>query len=430
MIKINPKILTSKDQVVKELLSLYNLKNKITEPLINEYCSFSRRAIRTHFGSVTNFLKEYNLINKDNFTFTLEELDLLIENIKNNNPKITNKILYDNGITYFKYKKFFKNLNNLISHYNLTFEYYKKKPLNLSKEQLSNRIIELFNEYDDINREIITVNDNISESIIKLHFGSLNNAILELNLKKSPNIKNYSKEEVIREINNIINNFGYFSKTLLEKHGKINHKVINRIFGNFKNMHNELDTIQRESSISTYSEIELIDELNKLYSKFNCLSVNIIKEYSIYSLTPFLTRFKSIRNMYIAINKPFIIKWISSHLAIKSISEYLNEEPILDFRHKSIRNPKTNRTLPFDAYFQKHNLLIEYNGKQHYEFVSKFHNSNNDLSELQERDAVKYELAKKNNFNLLIIKYDQEIDSTLNCLQQICNKDRSLDLSL
>lgn len=418
MKKLNPNILTSKNQVVKELLELYYLKNKITVPLIEECCTFSRRAVRTHFGSITNFLKEYNLINEDNFSFTKKELDSLINNILQNNTVITHKILHDGGVTYLKYKKFFKNIKNLVKHYNLTFKYYDKKPLNLSKEQVSNRLIELFDEYNNLNREIITVNPGISESAIKLYFGSIDNAALELKLNKDIFIKKYLKEDVILEVNRIVNNFGYFSKTLLEKYGKINYKVINRIFGNFENMYKELNIKQRENNLSIYSRQELIDELKRLYSEFNCLSSDIITKHSIYSLTPFLTQFKSIQEMYNIIEEPIKIKWMSSYIVIEFISKYLNEKPILEFRHKNIKNPITNRTLPFDAYFQKYNLLVEYNGKQHYFFVSRFHKSNNDLLELQKRDTIKYELAKKNNFNLLIVKYDQSIDDTLQLLQQ------------
>ena len=57
---------------------------------------------------------------------------------------------------------------------------------------------------------------------------------------------------------------------------------------------------------------------------------------------------------------------------------------------------------PYDFYLPDFNLLIEYNGIQHYENIPYFHNS---LKEIQERDARKEKYCAENNIRLVVIPY-------------------------
>ena len=67
------------------------------------------------------------------------------------------------------------------------------------------------------------------------------------------------------------------------------------------------------------------------------------------------------------------------------------------------------QVLRFDFYIPSKNLLIEYNGKQHYKsnsFVGGRHNvTNQELVEIKRRDKIKAKYAKSKEMKLLIIKY-------------------------
>lgn len=63
------------------------------------------------------------------------------------------------------------------------------------------------------------------------------------------------------------------------------------------------------------------------------------------------------------------------------------------------------KKLKCDFYLPEHNLVIEYNGIQHYESISVFGGIEG-LKITQSRDLVKYQFLEKNNIKLLIIKYD------------------------
>lgn len=54
-------IKTTKEQVAQELKEVANKIGYINETIINEHCKFSRRAIRTHFGSISKACEELNI---------------------------------------------------------------------------------------------------------------------------------------------------------------------------------------------------------------------------------------------------------------------------------------------------------------------------------------------------------------------------------
>jgi len=71
------------------------------------------------------------------------------------------------------------------------------------------------------------------------------------------------------------------------------------------------------------------------------------------------------------------------------------------------RNPLTNRKLKFDFYIPSKNLLVEYDGRQHFLVgqLGKYTMTAHDLSATQFRDSIKTEYALKNNIDLLRIPY-------------------------
>lgn len=63
----------------------------------------------------------------------------------------------------------------------------------------------------------------------------------------------------------------------------------------------------------------------------------------------------------------------------------------------------------FDIYIKNKDILIEYNGIQHYEFTPFFHKTKlNFLNQLR-RDKNKARLAKKNGKKLIIFRYNEPL---------------------
>ena len=96
----------------------------------------------------------------------------------------------------------------------------------------------------------------------------------------------------------------------------------------------------------------------------------------------------------------------------REVSRFLIDCGLEFDSQKRFPNCKDKRELPFDFYIPSINLLIEYDGEQHYQprtdgfFAGR-------LEEIQRRDNIKNEFAKNAGVNLLRIKWDEDIISRL-----------------
>jgi very-short-patch-repair endonuclease len=83
------------------------------------------------------------------------------------------------------------------------------------------------------------------------------------------------------------------------------------------------------------------------------------------------------------------------------IIHYLNEKNINFIYDKKHINLKNHR---FDFQIPEYNIIIEYDGRQHYEEVNKF-GGQDQLILQQEKDKEKNEFCKTNGINLIRIPY-------------------------
>lgn len=87
----------------------------------------------------------------------------------------------------------------------------------------------------------------------------------------------------------------------------------------------------------------------------------------------------------------------------KKIEKYLNSIGAEFETEYSFKECKNILPLPFDFYLG--NLLIEYQGEQHYKAIEIF-GGEEQLKQQQKNDQIKRDFCKKNGFKLLEIKYD------------------------
>ncbi len=106
---------------------------------------------------------------------------------------------------------------------------------------------------------------------------------------------------------------------------------------------------------------------------------------------------------------------------LKNIFKYADFKKV---RPDLLKNPDTGYNLEIDFYSKKFNLAVEYNGKQHYEYVSVFHkNGEKDLHDQIKKDEYKQNILKENNICYIIVKYDiknKDIETFI--LEEICSK--------
>ena len=90
------------------------------------------------------------------------------------------------------------------------------------------------------------------------------------------------------------------------------------------------------------------------------------------------------------------------------IKNYLEKNNIAFTKQKTYKElftKKANCKLKYDFYLPEYNLLIEYNGRQHYEWVKTFNKTYKDLLYSRHRDWLKRKYARDNNINFLAIPY-------------------------
>ena len=87
---------------------------------------------------------------------------------------------------------------------------------------------------------------------------------------------------------------------------------------------------------------------------------------------------------------------------------YIKQKTFDDFK-----NPITKYKLRYDFYLPKENLLIEFNGRQHYKYIKLFHKKDKNIKYQQYRDSLKKQYAISNGYNFLIIKHDDDIEKIL-----------------
>lgn len=88
----------------------------------------------------------------------------------------------------------------------------------------------------------------------------------------------------------------------------------------------------------------------------------------------------------------------------KCISNILAKLDVKYVTQKTFNDCKDKRTLPFDFYLPMYNLVIEYDGEQHFD-IKHSYNGENSFGETIYHDAIKNAYCEDNNINLLRIPY-------------------------
>jgi hypothetical protein len=152
-----------------------------------------------------------------------------------------------------------------------------------------------------------------------------------------------------------------------------------------KKIHNDIYDYSKINYINLYQEIEIICSKHgsffqkpsiHLYAKSNCPECNIYK------------------------GEEQVGIWLNRN-NIEYIYQY--QVKIKDSYHY------------YDFYLPKHNILIEYNGLQHYKPVA-FFGGEKGFEYLKQRDEIKKQYCLDNNTNLLILSYNDNIEEKLKTL--------------
>ena len=97
-----------------------------------------------------------------------------------------------------------------------------------------------------------------------------------------------------------------------------------------------------------------------------------------------------------------ICKASKGELAIKAILDKHSIESKQEWKL-----PDEKYKYEYDFWLPNHNLLIEFHGRQHYEWIPYFHKTHFEFKEQQRRDLEKIDLAKMKSISLIEISHKQ-----------------------
>lgn len=95
----------------------------------------------------------------------------------------------------------------------------------------------------------------------------------------------------------------------------------------------------------------------------------------------------------------------------KTISDWLARNKIKFRKEKTFKsciNPRSKNRLRFD-FFISPNVVVEYHGRQHFQFVKFFFKDEFEFKDLKKRDEIKKSWAKSNNYQYHMIRYDENV---------------------
>jgi len=95
--------------------------------------------------------------------------------------------------------------------------------------------------------------------------------------------------------------------------------------------------------------------------------------------------------------------------ALEVVSKILGERYQWEWSHDEIRNPETGFRVYYDGYFRRHNLLVEYHGPQHFQFVPRWHRTPEGFERQQEMDRFKAQKAQELGLGLVVIPYTEPL---------------------
>jgi hypothetical protein len=295
----------------------------------------------------------------------------------------------------------------------------------ISKIDCEKELLTLHAEHGRLTIPLIEEKCNFTRRSIRTHFGTLEEFKRLHNLEDTTKIvtstkgskrKVHSKEDCLAEGLRLEEIFGFFSKGLLEEHGKINHKVYNRLYGSFGGFFEEHPEISKYNNKQlNFSDEDIKNELLKINGFICSENINIFTNIS----------HVTIRKRYGSIEKCCELFGLEYNPKIHYKTEKLWIEYLENLfnlkaeKQKTFPNLKHKKMLRCDAYFSSLNLIVEYNGVQHYKFSEHLHKDIKNFELCKKRDKIKEDFCEQNNIKLLVIRYDDSEEQVLNKVKEL-----------
>ena len=278
----------------------------------------------------------------------------------------------------------------------------KKK---ITKEMFVNELVRLYNEFGKVNIKIWNEHTVYKGSCFNwyLHqYGKIRTLLNEVGIKYI-NYNELTEEQVLEKAKCIYQEYGYINKILCEQNGLWSSPV-RHIFGNYNNLFKAINApINMPRGVT---KDELVSDIKEFIQKYRSYSAILYRKYGKYSCA--------------IVNKYGGWESILNELGIRStrnsqsenfIETFLEQNQIEFEIHKSFEwliSPDGYK-MYVDFFLTKYNLVIEYDGEQHYKMVKYFHKTQENFEKCCERDRQKAKLLEAHGIKIYRIIYSDNI---------------------
>lgn len=175
---------------------------------------------------------------------------------------------------------------------------------------------------------------------------------------------------------------------------------------------------QRKEKLANIAEEKnFIDETGNIYGKLKVISIHHKDEKQGYYWNCYCDCGNKciVRGSQLRAGKTNSCGCISSKGEM-IISKWLRDKNIDFISQKTFetcRFPDTNALARFDFYISKKNILIEYDGEQHFQIKENKVFTKEKLTKIKEHDAYKDNWCKENNIKLYRISYKDDLENKL-----------------
>lgn len=275
----------------------------------------------------------------------------------------------------------------------------------ISNEEFELEIIRLFKKYNIVNKNIWKENSIYCDRNFDWYrnkCGGIKNILNKHGLKYR-----YYNEPTKDDVENIVlrlyNEHGYLNKDLCTKNG-VSSSTVRRLFGNFNNMFNYFDLpVKMPRNVE---KKEVVSDILNFINKHNSTSSTLYRKYGKYS-SNLILKFGGWESI---LSENGITPSGNSQAEniIKGVLEARNIEYFIHYNFEWLKT-KDGNNMYVDFYLPSLNMVIEYDGEQHYKFVPYFHKTIENYNICKERDLLKENLLKKNGITVKRIIYSDDI---------------------
>lgn len=346
--------------------------------------------------------------------YTKEDFYNEIKRLYNKHGRIDQNIYEEHTVLKVSFRQYcnkYGGLKNICKELGIDYSYYNQK----SKQEIIDIGIKLLNQYGELGKDIC-IKNGISSCVVKRLFGNFQNFYKELGYDNNFH-RNTSPEDVENDIKEFVKKYNTTSSTLYRKYGNYSQGVVDR-FGGWVKI---LEDMGLKPVLKKPGRDEIIRQTQELIDKYGFLSVDLIKQNCQFTLQALEFHLGNAEEICKYFNNPNLFDTSRSSMEIlieQLLAEVIGRENFYREYTWEWLLSETGNHLYVDFYIPNINIVIEYDGQQHYEFSKFFYKTEEQFRRRQCLDRLKEELLLEHSIKLIRIPYYQKIDKQL--IESIC----------